>query len=101
MKYTKALYVIFAVTLLTIFALKLFLIKFNEDGNNLRVEFVNFSYLITETIGRENIFNQTLNRYFRLHESLLNVSSFKKRIVFNGNENGILEGKNICFHFNV
>ena len=97
MKYTKTLYIIFIITLLTIFALKLFLFKFNENENNLRVEFVNFSYLITKTIGQEILFNQTLNRYFRLHESLLNVSSFKKRIVFNGNENGILEGKKKYF----
>ncbi len=97
MKYKKSLYIIFIITLLTLFSLKLTLFKLNEDVNDLRVDFVNFSYLITDTIGQEIHFNQPLNRYFRLHESLLNVSSFKKRIVFNGNENGLLEGKIFVF----
>ena len=61
----------------------------NYVVNNLPVEFFNFTY----TLSQKNFQIDPLERYFKLHESLLNVSSNKKRVMFNGNDDGVLKGK--------
>ncbi len=90
MKNTNKFYFLLFLTCATLLLLLIFIFEccnratFHQDN----VEFFNFSNKFQTKFA-----NERLERYFRLHESLSNASSTRKRMVFNGNENGILNGK--------
>jgi hypothetical protein len=88
-KYSNKFYLLFLLAFVTLFVFILTCYMSNHAAYNLsHVEFINYTNQFQTKSSNEN-----LERYFRLHEFLSNCSSTRKRIVFNGNEMGILNGK--------
>ena len=88
-KYSNKFYLLFLLAFVTVFVFTFKCYMNNHAAFNLsHVEFFNYTNNFQTKSSNEN-----LERYFRLHEFLSNCSSTRKRVVFNGNENGILNGK--------